>query len=213
MLKVFGVSILYRFSLATWLRGNVSLMGFVLVKAAWAGDKCGGSKDLWESHRSLWRGRHDGALVPFNSATGLKFAGVSKIENCQEPFYFFIFFFFPLHFSPLDGWNKWGLSANTHVQLSPSRQLSLLPLVSPGGWGVCRLWQRAVSSSAGSSNCPFSPWPGWDREVSWKSRTGSPLLGCAPAQAVAILVSVNTLTSQFPECLCHLFMPAFYLYS
>lgn len=35
----------------------------------------------------------------------------------------------------------------------------------------------------------------------------------APAQAVAILVSVNTLTSQFPECLCHLFMPAFYLYS
>jgi len=36
----------YRFSLTTWLKGNVSLTVFVFLKADWSCDKCLGSEDL-----------------------------------------------------------------------------------------------------------------------------------------------------------------------
>lgn len=68
------------------------------------------------------------------------------------------------------------LSKQTCVQLFLSRQLSLFYLVSFHGWVVCRLFERAGTRSR---NCPFSSWPGCDGEISWKSRTGSSLLGCA----------------------------------
>lgn len=121
------------------------------------------------------------------------------------------FFFFPSLFS--FGWMKHvrALSKQICVQLSLSRQLPfiliwfLLVAEQFAGSGREELWAR-------SRNCPFSSWPGWDRDISWKIRTGW-AVPRAPVQAAAILVFVNTLPSQFPACLCHLFMPAFYLYS
>lgn len=70
---------------------------------------------------------------------------------------------------------------------------------------------------ARSRNCPFSSWPGSSWMGRFHGKAGQAPHGWAvpraPVQAVAILVFVNALPSQFPECLCHLFVPAFYLYS
>lgn len=43
------------------------------------------------THVPLLRGRYNSVLVLFNSNAVLKLTWVSKIENCQEPFFLFVF--------------------------------------------------------------------------------------------------------------------------
>lgn len=165
-----------------WLPGweEMWVNGVCVLKAGWAGDKCHSSKDLWESHRSLWRGSRDGALVSFNSATGLKFAWVSKTENCQEPFLFF--FYSPFIVLLWMDETSWG-SLQTDSCATFPKQAALFYFL----WFLWVAEGFAGSVRAGGErgaqcwlqDCPFSAWPGWDGEVSWKSRTGSSLLGCA----------------------------------